>query len=153
METAYLYNLCIFFIMAIFFNYIWNKREHKGKLEKKEFFLIVLVAPFLIAMSFFIGRFFEGNSLKFILTLGPAALLWLYLEFKPNSFKQYDPILKKYGGLFMAVILAFLITGCTTTKEPEPKITDTPKKDVMQRISDQPSQEELSKKQGHGTLR
>lgn len=97
--------------MAVFPTYLFNKREHNGKLEKIEFFKIVLPAPFLIILSFFVGRFLEGNSLKFILTLGPAALLWLYLVVKPNALKEYDPMVKRYGGLSMAVILAFLLTG------------------------------------------
>lgn len=111
MENAYLLNLCVFLIIAVFPTYLFNKQDHKGKLEKKEFFKIILPAPFLIILSFFVGRFFEGNSFKFIFTLGPAALLWLYLVVKPKALKEYDPMVKRYGGLSMAVILAFLLTG------------------------------------------
>lgn len=155
MENAYIYNLCMFFLMTVIVTYVWNKHENKGILEKREFLKIILLAPFLISISFFIGRFFEGNLLKFILTIGPTALLWLYLVIEPNAFKKYDPIVKKYGGLLMAVFLAFIITGCSSTPRQEISPTQQQEKiNIEKRIlnSNGPNLEE-SKKQGHGAVR
>lgn len=148
MENAYIFSLCVFLIIAVFYNTLWNRRENKGILDKRDLLKIVLLAPILIAISFFIGKFFEGEFLKFILTLGPLLFLRMYLDFKPNSFKQYNPTLKKYGGLFIAVLLAFLITGCAGNKEPE-----NPKHDInsLDRYTDGPK--ELIKGKGKENTR
>lgn len=46
-KTAYIFSLCVFFVMAAFYNFLWNRKENKGTLDKRDLFkAVVSLAPF-----------------------------------------------------------------------------------------------------------
>lgn len=114
MEISHIFLLSLSIVMAVLVTYITNKKT-KGTLIKSQFWIIVLVAPVAIIACYFLGLFvrnYLGSTIKFLLILVPSAVLLFYLEMiNPSFLKEYEPLAKEYSGLFMACILAFLITG------------------------------------------
>jgi peptidoglycan/LPS O-acetylase OafA/YrhL len=138
------------FMMAIAVTYI-NTRQPHAALNRRLLFRVALTAPFLIAAAAGLGVLLRG-PLKFLAVIGVCAGLLAYWHVRPDFLSRYKPLTKKYAGLIMAVIMAFLVAGCAGTSTPAVSPQQPQQQELQKQLLKQFPEPPQPVERGHGTL-
>lgn len=155
MELQYAFLISLYILMSVVVTYIVLKvdKSNRGSFDKKDFYKTVIIGVPIILISFFAGYLIAGQGpLKFAIMLPAVLAIHLYGKYKPEFYTRYNPKFKKYVGIAMAVFMAFMITGCTSTATT----TTQPPSSIQQQDNTLPERfvappEPI--KRGQGTLR